>query len=63
MALLRDPVRRIFPEGHRAYSWGQAQVDQLWEDVVAAGWADNEQRHYFGTLNGPAYTERVIPCG
>lgn len=47
---LEDNAIFIIPEYQRAYSWGIAHCDKLWQDIIDYAYSDNKDRYFFGTI-------------
>lgn len=47
---LEDDTVFTIPEYQRAYSWGIAQCDKLWQDIVDYVESESKDGHFFGTI-------------
>lgn len=47
---LEDDAIFVIPEYQRAYSWGIAHCDKLWQDICDYIDSDSKDRYFFGTI-------------
>lgn len=47
---LEEDTMFIIPEYQRAYSWGIAHCDKLWQDINDYAESDSKDRYFFGTI-------------
>lgn len=40
----------VVPEYQRAYSWGTANCDKLWQDIISFAESENKDNYFFGTI-------------
>ena len=50
LELLKKCTQFVVPIYQRAYSWGEAECDKLWEDVVRAGERNDVAKHFTGSI-------------
>ncbi|WP_186760251.1 DUF262 domain-containing protein [Arthrobacter alpinus] len=55
LELLKKSERFVVPIYQRVYSWGQAECEQLWRDIVRAGARESLNNHFTGSI---VYIER-----
>lgn len=55
LQLLKKSERFVVPIYQRIYSWGEAECDQLWQDIVRAGRRTTLNNHFTGSI---VYIER-----
>ncbi|NBO55009.1 MAG: DUF262 domain-containing protein, partial [Actinobacteria bacterium] len=50
LELLKKCTQFVVPIYQRAYSWGESECNQLWEDVVRAGSRNDLAKHFTGSI-------------
>lgn len=50
LELLKKCTQFVVPIYQRAYSWGESECNQLWEDVVRAGTRNDLAKHFTGSI-------------
>ncbi len=50
-------VRFVIPVFQRVYSWNARQCEELWDDVIRIGLADDDETHFLGMLLYTADTQ------
>jgi len=50
LELLKKCHQFVVPIYQRAYSWGEAECEQLWDDVIRAGTRDDLAKHFTGSI-------------
>lgn len=50
LELLKKSTRFVVPIYQRVYSWGEAECEQLWDDIIRAGQRDSLKNHFTGSI-------------
>ena len=50
LELLKKCTQFVVPIYQRAYSWGEPECNQLWEDIVRAGTRNDLAKHFTGSI-------------